>query len=191
MFCYNSDMICIVENCQRESKAKHQRSYCTMHYTRLYRHGSVDPDIRSYDPDRGCKIEGCKRSHDSKGFCQPHYKKWRQENPVAVCLLVGCGRAIETRVPPLCSTHNSFIKKNKNIDMKSLEQVYKNFNGCCDICGSTSTQWSVGVWHTDHDHETGKVRGLLCQMCNTGLGRFFDDILLLEKAIEYLKKSKT
>lgn len=40
----------------------------------------------------------------------------------------------------------------------------------------------------DHDHKTGKGRAWICDSCNTGLGRFKDDIELLESAIQYLKK---
>lgn len=39
----------------------------------------------------------------------------------------------------------------------------------------------------DHDHTTGKIRGLLCFGCNTGLGKFKDSIVILNKAINYLK----
>jgi len=42
----------------------------------------------------------------------------------------------------------------------------------------------------DHDHETGKFRGMLCHHCNRGLGNFKDKIENLEKAIEYLKSKK-
>ncbi len=48
----------------------------------------------------------------------------------------------------------------------------------------------VKVLHVDHNHKTGKVRGLLCYNCNNGIGRFKEDIETLEKAIEYLKKHK-
>ncbi len=40
----------------------------------------------------------------------------------------------------------------------------------------------------DHDHKTHKIRNLLCNNCNTGLGLFNDDILVLSSAIDYLKK---
>lgn len=40
----------------------------------------------------------------------------------------------------------------------------------------------------DHCHTTGKIRGLLCHDCNTGIGKFEDNIELLQSAIDYLKK---
>lgn len=43
----------------------------------------------------------------------------------------------------------------------------------------------------DHDHLTGKVRGILCDFCNKGIGSFHDDIGLMEAAISYLKESGT
>lgn len=42
----------------------------------------------------------------------------------------------------------------------------------------------------DHDHTTGKLRQLLCHDCNTSLGKFKDDIQILQSAIDYLKKHK-
>lgn len=57
--------------------------------------------------------------------------------------------------------------------------------GACAICGGPPL--GKGVYHLDHDHETGNVRGLLCHACNTSLGGFRDDPELLRKAIAYLE----
>lgn len=73
--------------------------------------------------------------------------------------------------------------------------VYK---GRCGICGilmkvpENRQGQSLQVVAVDHDHDTGIVRGLLCNACNKGLGLFRDSIENLEKAKEYLNvRSKT
>ena len=62
-----------------------------------------------------------------------------------------------------------------------LAQDYK-----CMICAKTSEK-NLDV---DHCHETGKVRELLCNNCNRGIGYLQDDPLILENALAYLKRHK-
>ena len=59
--------------------------------------------------------------------------------------------------------------------------------GGCAICRSKTATASGGSFHVDHDHLTGKVRGLLCTCCNQGLGRFRENSALLRRAVEYLE----
>ena len=59
----------------------------------------------------------------------------------------------------------------------------------CLICGTEADQQNRAL-AVDHCHETGVVRGLLCQKCNIGIGHFNDDIQLLAKAIQYLQETK-
>lgn len=61
-------------------------------------------------------------------------------------------------------------------------QKLKEEAGGCSLCGG---KLNLVV---DHCHSSRKIRGILCQNCNHGLGKFKDDTLLMEKAIEYLKK---
>lgn len=55
--------------------------------------------------------------------------------------------------------------------------------GLCPIC---STALATTRVHVDHDHRTNTVRGLLCELCNRGLGQFKDSSALLRNAIQYL-----
>ncbi len=58
-------------------------------------------------------------------------------------------------------------------------------DGYCKICGKSAEGKNA---HTDHDHETGRLRGLLCQKCNQGLGCFGDDPELLFEAAAYIER---
>jgi hypothetical protein len=58
--------------------------------------------------------------------------------------------------------------------------------GLCAICaGVNPAGHRLSV---DHDHATGKVRGLLCHACNAGMGKLRDDPALLRAAADYLEK---
>jgi hypothetical protein len=75
------------------------------------------------------------------------------------------------------------------ITSEQYEELFVEQTGACAICGTTEFKYSRGRKpHIDHCHETGKVRGLLCGHCNIGIGQFFDNVSLLEKAIIYLKE---
>lgn len=58
-------------------------------------------------------------------------------------------------------------------------------HGKCAICEKPITERKFTV---DHDHKTGKVRGLLCFHCNTALGYLGDEVIILKRAIEYLTR---
>lgn len=56
--------------------------------------------------------------------------------------------------------------------------------GGCAICHSDSDL------EVDHDHKTEQIRGLLCSSCNLGLGKFYDNEVLLRRAADYLEDRK-
>ena len=58
----------------------------------------------------------------------------------------------------------------------------------CPVCEKRSIVAVTANIVADHDHDTGMAREWICDSCNTGLGRFKDDITILEVAIEYLKR---
>lgn len=69
----------------------------------------------------------------------------------------------------------------------AYDRMLEDQGGGCAICGTTDTGRRTGVFAIDHDHRTGRVRGLLCSSCNNGLGRFGDDPDRLERAAQYLR----
>lgn len=70
----------------------------------------------------------------------------------------------------------------------TLEQ-YKAFGNKCMICGKEPHGMENGKLRlcVDHDHKTGRVRGLLCGACNIAIGHFYHNSELLENAIKYLQ----
>ena len=66
----------------------------------------------------------------------------------------------------------------------AYSQLVDQHGGRCAVC---NTEADLRI---DHDHTTGKVRGLLCHHCNVALGHFKDSIPILNNAIDYLCKNK-
>jgi len=74
----------------------------------------------------------------------------------------------------------------------SLEEFNKllfNQNNCCKICNKEYTENKKFV--IDHCHNTGKIRGILCNECNAAIGRLLDNSNLLKLAKEYLENPTT
>ncbi len=58
----------------------------------------------------------------------------------------------------------------------------------CEICKVELTERSRSA-HLDHNHSSGKVRGVLCTECNKGLGHFYDSSITLSHAVTYIEES--
>lgn len=67
--------------------------------------------------------------------------------------------------------------------------IFAAQNNCCAICKGTEPK-NGRTWCLDHDHKTGKVRGMLCHPCNLMLGYIQDNVTTLSNAILYLNKHK-
>lgn len=78
------------------------------------------------------------------------------------------------------------IEKNYGISKEEYLEMLSKQNNKCLICDTHESKFKRGL-AVDHDHITGKIRGLLCHYCNGGLGHFKDNIENMIKAIEYLK----
>lgn len=76
------------------------------------------------------------------------------------------------------------------ITLAEYESLLEEQSSRCRLCGEKEKiDNRIKNLAVDHDHKTGKVRGLLCNRCNRALGMFSDDINFLKKAIAYLQNS--
>jgi len=77
--------------------------------------------------------------------------------------------------------------KKYGLDQEAFDKLLREQDGRCAICRKASDR----TLHVDHDHVTGKVRGLLCTRCNPGLGYFQDDPALCRAAADYLEATSS
>ena len=101
-------------------------------------------------------------------------KEWREKNPVQY-------KKGQT---------NRVLAK-YGMDLEAFTRMRDEQGGKCAMpgCGAGIDEVPSTFTHIDHCHETGKVRGILCNKCNRGLGFFNDDITRLEAAILYLNEA--
>ncbi len=84
------------------------------------------------------------------------------------------------------SRKNNSLMMLYNISLEKYTTILKSQDGKCAICSGTSGKRSLSV---DHNHNSGQIRGLLCDNCNHGLGKFQDNKELLMEAIRYLESN--
>jgi Recombination endonuclease VII len=106
---------------------------------------------------------------------------WRKKNPEKA---KEQSRKARERHPD--KSRKFFLKDLYGMTIEQYNLLFEKQQGKCAICERHQSELTKRL-HVDHNHNTGKTRGLLCHYCNTALGSFKEDITLLNKAIEYLK----
>lgn len=89
---------------------------------------------------------------------------------------------------------NAHLRRTYGITYDAYLEMLAKQGGVCKICGKAMARTrKTGVLRlplfVDHNHKTGRVRGLLCSPCNTGVGMFQESEELMNKAIAYLKEN--
>lgn len=91
---------------------------------------------------------------------------------------------------------NGHLKRKYGITFEQYQKMFDKQNGECRICKGTTPNrnWKDGRTQymklfVDHDHKTGRVRGLLCNTCNQGIAALKENVDILKSAIEYLTES--
>lgn len=93
----------------------------------------------------------------------------------------------ETDPKKLYNYHKNWsLNKLYNIDLEDYNRMFTEQEGCCGICKRHQSEFKTALC-VDHCHTTGKVRELLCDNCNTAIGKL-GSIEALEEAINYFKK---
>lgn len=94
--------------------------------------------------------------------------------------------------------HREWAKKNPDktnekrykwvygITLEQYNVMFETQRGCCAICEKHQANFKRKL-SVDHNHSTGKVRGLLCDLCNRALGYLKDSPTIVSKAAEYLR----
>ena len=129
----------------------------------------LSPQCRKYRA-----VVGKRYYENNKEYHAKVHKEWRKKNP---------------QWKPNPRGRNATLKCRYNISESDYNDMFIEQGGRCAICGKHQTELSR-ILHVDHCHETDKVRGLLCGVCNRGLGMFSDSIPLLRNVIKYLEMSK-
>jgi hypothetical protein len=168
-YCYPEYMMqkygpCNVDGCDRIIKA---RGWCDLHLARWYRWGTTS------ERERPKEVE-CLRCHQMflrKDFPSP------KERHCTVCL-------------PLQKQERNARRVSRSANAAAIiAKMRADQENKCKICGIPEEKAPRGRLAVDHCHETGQLRGLLCNNCNVGLGQFKDNPNLLTAAIEYLQSS--
>lgn len=85
------------------------------------------------------------------------------------------------------SQRKTQLKKKYGITVQEYDKILTAQGGHCFFCDRTPDQERYGVLNVDHDHSTGRVRGLLCMTHNRALGVFGDNEEGLIKALSYVQ----
>lgn len=77
-----------------------------------------------------------------------------------------------------------WLRRKYGLSIDQVEEMLLSQNSSCAICSEPLDKSA----HIDHDHQTGAVRGILCGLCNQGLGQFRDNPQLCARAAAYLRR---
>lgn len=94
----------------------------------------------------------------------------------------------EKYMPTDRQAHDKYLQRTYGITIEDFDEMLEQQDGTCAICDGANADSARNRRLTvDHDHNTEKVRGLLCFTCNTSIGKLGDTYDALQKAADYLK----
>ena len=136
-----------------------------------------------------------KKPHRGRGLCAACYGRWLYANSTKYRqgkLEVVAKWKARNEEQKKKTDRNSRLKKKYGITETDYQNLLRKQNGNCAICGGKNKSRRL---HVDHDHKTGKVRGLLCLRCNGSLS-WVEQIIIkshsewIKAALKYLGHEK-
>jgi len=118
----------------------------------------------------------CKPVKGKVGTCKECHAKWLRE------------WKDENRAHYSAVQQNANLKMKYGITVEDKQALYELQEGRCVVCGIYADRDGTHGLHIDHDHKTGKVRGLLCGRCNRALGLLDDDPKRIIKLANYVEQ---
>lgn len=152
----------------------------------------AEKQFSSFRKDNRTKSGLCSQCRDCEKI---YYVSYRDENR----------EKVRTRNREYASTEKgkkgkrkSLLKRKYKITEEEIDSLVEKQKGLCAICDNILIKAPLtkkgslfsNKMCIDHNHKTNKVRGILCGLCNIGLGYFKDDIIKLEKAAAYLRRAE-
>jgi len=120
-------------------------------------------------------------SESAKSYMRAYYRK----NTEKCRAYVRKYRATHPFVNDTALNRKRWLKK-YGLTAVAFENLLVGQGGVCAICGTTKWKGKNNSPCIDHDHVTGKVRGILCNQCNAAIGMLHDDAELAKKVAVYL-----
>lgn len=181
---------CCIDHCGQPHMA---RGWCRLHYFRWRRHGDPQADIpvREVGLDRTtrvCSKCGVRKPVDDFGIrSKGKYRRSRckpcesEDTRLRLAQMSSADRVERSE-----AYWRSSLIRNYGITHEEYAAILAAQGGGCGICGSTKAGGRRSRLAVDHCHETGEVRGILCDNCNRALGLIGDDMDAVLNALSYL-----
>jgi Recombination endonuclease VII len=126
-----------------------------------------------------------KSAQHHKEYHKAYHKAWYQENKEKRTAQIAEYKS-ENQEKVKDFERWAAIKYKYDLTKEAWETLFDGQGQRCAMCGSDDPRSKYG-WKTDHCHETGKVRGILCHQCNVMLGNAEDDPQRLLAGVAYLE----
>ena len=162
------------------------KSYCIDCKRALGREAEERRKQRGVTQQHCSRCKGARTGRHPK-YCRECWRAGREERLQEPCIRCGAEREKGDRTNDAYCYHcwrDWWLKRKYGITGEDYDRLLAEQGHRCKVCGRES---NGRTWHVDHCHGTRKVRGILCDKCNRGLGQFNDDPAALRRAADYLE----